>query len=70
MIQTTNSPLINGKQPPTIKSVNKLFMDKGVELAVKAAKDAIEDWGGDVDGITHLGELGVHCGAVDSWRGY
>ncbi len=64
MVQTTSSPLINARTPPTIKAVNKLFMEKGVELAVKAAKDALEDWGGRLEDVTHLsgwrrdGELG------------
>ena len=31
-------------------------MSKGVELGVKAARKALEDWGGDLKGITHLGE--------------
>jgi hypothetical protein len=31
-------------------------MSKGIELGVKAAKKALEDWGGDLKGITHLGE--------------
>jgi type III polyketide synthase len=63
MIQTTSSPLINARTPPTIKAVNKLFMEQGVEMAVRAAKDAIEDWGGRLQDITHLSELKAIVGS-------
>jgi hypothetical protein len=65
--------LLNGPQAPTIKEVNKVFMQEGVKLAVQAAEKALADWGGKREDITHLGEwerfceLGV-CGFV--WFGY
>lgn len=40
-------------------------MSKGVELGVKAARKALEDWGGDLKGITHLGESAGEGGASE-----
>jgi len=51
-----DDPILNAPNPPTIRQVNEVFMSKGVELGVKAARKALEDWGGDLRGITHLGE--------------
>lgn len=42
-------------------------MSKGIELGVKAAKKALEDWGGDLKGITHLGES---VGSAGRWVGW
>jgi predicted naringenin-chalcone synthase len=53
--------LLNGPQAPTIKEVNKVFMQEGVKLAVQAAEKALADWGGKREDITHLGEWERVC---------
>jgi type III polyketide synthase len=56
LVQKITDPLLNQPEPPKIRDVNKVFMDKGVELALTAAKKALSDWGGKLEDITHLGE--------------
>jgi hypothetical protein len=55
-VSALTDPSLNQPTPPTIKTVNTIFMDKGVELAVQAAKKALKDWGGRLEDITHLGQ--------------
>lgn len=55
-VSALTSPLLNGPQAPTIKEVNKVFMQEGVKLAAQAAEKALADWGGKREDITHLGE--------------
>lgn len=57
LVQKITDPLLNQEEPPKIRDVNKVFMEKGVELALAAAKKALADWGGNLEDITHLGEL-------------
>ncbi|GHJ85294.1 hypothetical protein NliqN6_1696 [Naganishia liquefaciens] len=54
LVQDISDPLLNQEEPPKIRDVNKVFMEKGVELALKAAKKALADWGGNLEDITHL----------------
>lgn len=54
LVQKITDPLLNQPEPPKIRDVNKVFMDKGVELALTAAKKALSDWGGKLEDITHL----------------
>lgn len=56
LVQRITDPLLNQEEPPKIRDVNKVFMEKGVDLALAAAKKALADWGGSLDDITHLGE--------------
>jgi type III polyketide synthase len=58
LVQKITDPLLNQEEPPKIRDVNKVFMEKGVELALRAAKKALADWGGKLEDITHLGK---HC---------
>lgn len=60
-VSALTSPLLNGPQAPTIKEVNKVFMQEGVKLAVQAAEKALADWGGKREDITHLGEWERVC---------
>lgn len=57
LVQRITDPLLNQEEPPKIRDVNKVFMEKGVELALAAAKKALADWGGNLEDITHLGEF-------------
>ncbi|KAJ9097453.1 hypothetical protein QFC20_006194 [Naganishia adeliensis] len=54
LVQRITDPLLNQEEPPKIRDVNKVFMEKGVELALAAAKKALADWGGNLEDITHL----------------
>jgi type III polyketide synthase len=56
LVQRITDPLLNQEEPPKIRDVNKVFMEKGVELALAAAKKALADWGGNLEDITHLGQ--------------
>ena len=47
-------PLVNQKDPPDIKALDKFFREEGVRLSVNASRKAIEEWGGDVSEITHV----------------
>ena len=49
-----NHPLVNSKNAPSIGELNKYFQQEGVRLSVNACKQAIKEWGGSVDEITHV----------------
>ena len=51
---TAEHPLISGQQAPSIAELNKFFLEEGVRLSVGACNKAIEEWGGNVDEITHV----------------
>lgn len=53
-IGNIDHPIVNQPKPPTIKQLNELFMDDGVKLSVGACRKAIEEWGGQIGGITHM----------------
>lgn len=53
-VQEVTSPLFASPSPPTIDAVNDLYMDLGVKMAVEAARNALADWGGKAEQITHL----------------
>lgn len=53
-IGDANHPIVNQPKPPTIKQLNELFMEEGVKLSVGACKNALKEWGGDPQDITHL----------------
>lgn len=53
-IATIDHPLVNQPAPPTITQLNTIFRDEGVWLSVNACRQAIAEWGGDVDEITHV----------------
>lgn len=47
-------PLVNQPNPPTITELHEYFHTEGVRLSVNACKKAINEWGGNVDDITHV----------------
>ena len=53
-IGEVDHPLANQPAPPTITQLNELFMDIGVDLSVRACQQAIVEWGGQLDDITHM----------------
>ena len=53
-IGNVDHPIVNQPQPPSIKQLNELFMREGVRLSVNACKKALKEWGGSLDGITHV----------------
>ncbi|KAL8902508.1 MAG: hypothetical protein Q9207_004647 [Kuettlingeria erythrocarpa] len=53
-IGDVDHPLVNQPNAPSIKELNEIFRHEGVRLSVNACKQAIEEWGGSVDDITHL----------------
>ena len=53
-IATVDHPSVNRPSPPGIAELNTLFRQEGVRLSVSASRKAIEEWGGDIDEITHV----------------
>ena len=53
-IGDTDHPVVNGRDPPTIKELGDIFLDEGVKLSVAACRKAIAQWGGDLSEITHI----------------
>ena len=53
-VGTVDHPLVNQPTAPTIAELNNYFRKEGVRLSVNACKKAIEEWGGDLDEITHV----------------
>jgi fungal type III polyketide synthase len=51
--------LVNRHEPPTILELDEHFRTVGVELAVKACKKALHEWGGSLSSITHT--VAVTC---------
>jgi fungal type III polyketide synthase len=51
--------LANRPEPPTIAELSKVFLEHGVKLSVKACRDAIEEWGGELSDLTHI--VAVTC---------
>ena len=47
-------PLVNGPKAPNIKELNKYYRQEGVRLSVNAGKQALKEWGGCPDEITHV----------------
>ena len=47
-------PLVNSKTAPGIGELNTYFQQEGVRLSVNACKQAIKEWGGSVNEITHV----------------
>ena len=53
-IGNADHPIVNCPDPPTIKQLNELFMQEGVKLAVNASRNALKEWGGNPQEITHV----------------
>lgn len=54
VVGNVDDPIINQPNAPSIRDLNNLFMREGVKLSISACKQAIEEWGGCVDEITHV----------------
>ncbi|KAK0611429.1 thiolase-like protein [Immersiella caudata] len=48
-----DDPLFNRAVPPTISELDQVFRTRAVDLAARACRKAIADWGGTVSQITH-----------------
>ncbi|CED83135.1 chalcone synthase [Phaffia rhodozyma] len=66
-VQSPDSNHLNKDAPPSIGEIVDVFLDKGVQIAIEAAKNALDDWGGDKKGITHM--LSTTCTA-SSYPGF
>ncbi|KAL8831294.1 MAG: hypothetical protein Q9191_000950 [Dirinaria sp. TL-2023a] len=53
-IGEVDHPIVNQPKAPSITELNKCFREEGVRLSVNACKQAIAEWGGQVDDITHV----------------
>ena len=53
-IGDVDHPIVNQPKPPSIKDLNDLFREDGVRISVGACRRAIEEWGGEVNEITHM----------------
>ena len=53
-IGDVNHPLVNQQNAPSITELNEHFQLEGVRLSVNACNQAIKEWGGRVDEITHV----------------
>ncbi|KAL8948150.1 MAG: hypothetical protein Q9222_005638 [Ikaeria aurantiellina] len=53
-IGDVDHPLVNQPNAPSIKELNSLFRQEGVRLSVNACKKATQEWGGNLDDITHV----------------
>ncbi|KAH8204423.1 hypothetical protein TruAng_001339 [Truncatella angustata] len=53
-IGTSEHPLVNKKEAPSIGELHRVFMSDGVPLAVEASRKAIAEAGIDLSEITHL----------------
>jgi type III polyketide synthase len=47
-------PFYHSSDPLKVEELTKIWLEYGIPLSYKACTGAIEDWGGSVDGITHL----------------
>lgn len=53
-IGTSDHPLVNGKEAPSIAELHRTFMTDGVPLAVAASRKAIAEAGIELSDITHV----------------
>lgn len=53
-IGTSEHPVVNNKDAPTIGELHRVFMSDGVPLAVEASRKAIAEAGIDLSEITHI----------------
>ncbi|EEP80607.1 predicted protein [Uncinocarpus reesii 1704] len=49
-----DGPLVNGPETPSINELDAVFRDIGVDLSVEACRNAIKQWGGNIEDITHM----------------
>jgi fungal type III polyketide synthase len=52
-IITRDDPIFNRAEPPTISDLDHIFRTRAVDLAARACRKAIADWGGTIGEITH-----------------
>lgn len=53
-IGTIDHPIANQPTAPSIAELCEIFLQEGVALSVAACRQAIKEWGGDVEQITHV----------------
>ncbi|KAI9805692.1 MAG: hypothetical protein M1833_005185 [Piccolia ochrophora] len=53
-IGSIDHPIANQPNAPSIADLCKIFLKDGVALSVAACRKAIEEWGGDINDITHV----------------
>lgn len=59
-----DDPLFNRSEPPTISELDHVFRTRAVDLAARACRKAIVEWGGKVSQITHtVAATGTNAGS-------
>lgn len=59
-----DDPLFNRSATPTISEIDHIFRTRGVDLAVRACRKAIADWGSTASQITHtVAATGTNAGS-------
>ena len=53
-IATVDHPSVNRSEPPSIAELDNIFRQEGVRLSVIACRQAIKEWGGSIEEITHV----------------